>query len=67
MLDLKKKDILARMNVLHLIGQTYGNTGSVGKFSIYQFVERLTQRQWCYRACDIIPLYSGFSLNLYVW
>jgi len=38
-LNLKKKEI-ARMNVLRFIGQTYGN--NVGKFSIYQFVERLT-------------------------
>lgn len=65
----KKKQIFARVraHVLRISpGQICRNTGSVSKFTIYQFVERLTQWRRRYRVRGIIPLCSGFSLNLYV-
>lgn len=62
----KKKKIFARTRALHFAGQICRNAGSVSKFSIYQLVERLTQRRRRYRAGALSPVCSSFSLNLYV-
>lgn len=40
----KEKKIFTQARAFHFIGQTYRSAGNVGKFSIYQLVERLMQR-----------------------
>lgn len=43
-LNFTEKKKFTQTRVFHFIGQIYRSAGSVGKFSIYQLVERLMQR-----------------------
>lgn len=43
-LNFREKKIFTQTRAFHFIGQIYRSAGSVDKFSIYQLVERLMQR-----------------------